>query len=266
MNNQDLVYHYTSAEAFLGMLKDIKKDTPFPKVLTFLATHLAYMNDPQESKYGEELAKEYIREKETESNCNYDLHVDSNPFYPLLKNMFSISFSAENNSLPMWSMYGKFDGLCLGFDLQKNEDFSNIGNPNTVTRVIYGKDHGIETLYKNIYSLFVTRRNIPSIIKNVAEATLYKALSCYIKHPAYSYEKEYRMIIVNKDIKFRCKNSIIIPYILHKIPVSKLKSIILGPTSRPELIKNSIKMMLDSKGIDIKNINFENSDIPFRVI
>lgn len=268
MEKQDLVYHYTSAESFLGMLQGISKDRPFPKCLTFWATNLAYMNDPQEIKYGEALAKKYIQKRESESNCRIELKDKPNPFSLLLEKIFSISFSEERDLLPMWSMYGNFDGICLGFNLKKNDNFSGCANENEVTRILYGKDSNIETLYNSIISLCIPK-NIYSNIKDIASTILYKVLSCFIKHPSYSYEKEYRMIIPeckNEKIKFRCKNGTIIPYIEHEIPICKLKSITFGPSSRIELIENSMKMLLDSKGINIDNIAFVKSNIPFRVI
>ena len=92
-----------------------------PKYITMWATHYAYQNDPSECQlFFEGLKKniaDYIiknhivlnkKDKESIQRLCYGL------------NIFTISFSKQEDDLTMWRGYGQNgDGISLGFDFSK---------------------------------------------------------------------------------------------------------------------------------------------------
>lgn len=65
-------------------------------------------------------------------------------------------------------------------------------------------------------------------------------LASYFKHPSFSEEKEWRLIVKldyapDEDIKFREGKTYLIQYIELPFDFSFLSSIVIGPTSNKEL-------------------------------
>lgn len=85
------------------------------------------------------------------------------------------------------------------------------------------------------------------------------------KHNAYDYEKELRLIVFEKDtskIQFRKKDGMLIPYIELKIKRTALKSVIVGLTQDFERTQKSLRMFLDSRGLNY--VNIVKSSVPYR--
>ena len=57
------LYHYTSIDGLLGMLKECSKDNPY---ITMWATHSMFLNDPSEYKCGKDVCKRALLEVEDE--------------------------------------------------------------------------------------------------------------------------------------------------------------------------------------------------------
>ena len=58
-----LIYHFTSVDAFLGMLKDFSTEN---KNIKMWATSAMFLNDPSEYEYGKEVSRNLLREIEDE--------------------------------------------------------------------------------------------------------------------------------------------------------------------------------------------------------
>lgn len=144
--NKNLLYQYTSAEAFVGMINGGKtiasNNSPkdIEKSFLFWASSVYAMNDPSEVFYGYDIVKKMIERADEKKilNSYYDQIVITdyteeqkkqffmNHFFNAEKTPFAISFShskdtdSENDNdeeLFMWSMYGKSgEGIRLGFD------------------------------------------------------------------------------------------------------------------------------------------------------
>ena len=128
----DLLYHYTTVDALIGMTANMSESN---RDLTMWATDIICMNDPKERKIGVDLINSHLEEIENALNipneCRATLlsNNDENFKKALINgitgieqfnyNIYVTSFSQSEDSLPMWSMYGKNgNGISLGFDFE----------------------------------------------------------------------------------------------------------------------------------------------------
>ena len=88
-----------------------------------------------------------------------------------------------------------------------------------------------------------------------------------IKSSAYQPEQEVRITPrkEDKNILFRERNGIIIPYIEQSIPFSCIESITVGPTADFDRVRESILLFLKSKGINWGLNNIIKSEVPYRI-
>lgn len=118
-------------------------------------------------------------------------------------------------------------------------------------------------------------------LKNASIAQLTRAslaemileLATIIKSNSYDYEDEYRCVIplsthpviamkTPKLFEYRMSNNIIIPYIKVDVPFKCLKKIIIGPCSNYNMVRMSLKLMMNTFGIP--DIKIEKSNVPYR--
>ena len=142
----NLLYHHTSTDAFVGMVNGGKSlalrenDFLTNPVLSFWVSSVYTMNDPSEMLYGYNIVKEMIEKADskkiltsyydqiiiTDYNEEQKKRLFKDHFFNVEKTPFAISFSHfeeidseedNNEELFMWSMYGDSGkGLRLGFD------------------------------------------------------------------------------------------------------------------------------------------------------
>ncbi|MDD8048433.1 MAG: hypothetical protein PHH04_02400 [Thomasclavelia sp.] len=117
-NDNQYIYHYTSAEAFKQMMED--------KKCTFRMTRSEFMNDPADSTVFLDLIEEYletnykiINKKIEENTCNCDSVEELKEMYERyqfidylkysLKNLhlYIISFTKSEDKIEFWKDYGK---------------------------------------------------------------------------------------------------------------------------------------------------------------
>ena len=190
---------------------------------------------------------------------------------------YIISFSENDSSAAMWSMYadgGK--GIVLIID-NKNRVLMNIDD-NYSTKPKPSKCHYCEkstdliddNYIISLYGIFKIWMNDPNSHSITRPIDAYLGLPPTIKHKAFEYEKEHRFVLMNQELKYevkhRTRNGVIVPYIEEKIPSFRVKGIIVGPTADFEQVKLSLQMFFKSKGGDLTRLCDEiyQSDIPFR--
>ena len=127
-----ILYHYTTASALLGMLKDYTVENPN---LSMWATHYMFMNDRYEYEIGCDYCRNLIKKVEDELNienrisdnfgeCNFETIIrETQREYATETDVFSInnpyiiSFSENKDGLNMWNMYAQNgNGISIGFD------------------------------------------------------------------------------------------------------------------------------------------------------
>lgn len=290
------LYHYTTGAGLLGMLKDYSADNPN---LTMRATHYMYMNDPQEYIYGEKICKSVITEFENSSNIDNDKKISLILHSPELEEIrmqemrhfgakakkiaintpYLISFSKKADTLYMWRMYAKNgNGLALQFDEEELKKCDNA----TLKECLYYEEPAkslIDICIQEIYKKQVEfidnnpqyfQSTNPAFYKltraHVIASTVFMEIGAFIKHSAYKEEFESRLIVKSADnILFREKEGILFPFVEKRIPIEYIKSITIGPTADFNRVRESILLLLNSKGIKWTEDKIIKSNVPYRV-
>ena len=113
------IYHYTDITGFLGIIKNRE----------FWVSHIHFMNDRREYVEGKDRSKRIITamlnthaEQENEILATVLKHLDNEVslgIFPISsKDVFSLSFSGNRDSLDMWRGYGSKSGIAIGFDTE----------------------------------------------------------------------------------------------------------------------------------------------------
>lgn len=273
-----MIYHYTTIEALCSMLNAYRNNL-HNDCLLFWASSIFTMNDPHEMTHGAEVlgillpAIEKLFGLPPENSLDIE-HLDKKKILnDATKTPFVLSFTANEDELGMWSLYGDNGrGVSLIVSEEVKSDSIDGIDISNLVKVNYNK--GVDN-YPNLAAIFnsgiVEWRNYsdPQKIKECKEQTLsklYTQLCPYIKSEAYKKENEYRICcsgVPYNLVRFRTKNSCIIPYIEVPIPVKYLKGIQLGPCCNYTFIEQSLRYQLNACGIDI---DVMKSNVPYRKI
>lgn len=291
----NIAYHYTSIDTFLKLLGGIK-DNKF----MFFGSYILSMNDPAEFKYGFNMVHHLLNHIENELFVQKDdrlstiwntddireMHIDM--LSETFQLPFVISFSNQKDFLPQWLTYGDDGrGVSLGFQIQ---DYCRIIKNGKYTFVDWTKYdekqiHALRVSYKRISNKFVYNGVLKNMYKqyldkicNINEQekkysiqldylhTIAFYLSALVKHKAYSYENETRILFPRSklsDVQFRTNTKgQIVPYIKIGIETNRLKKIVLGPCCDFD----STKLMIETRlrQLNISRVRILKSQIPFR--
>lgn len=291
----NLAYHYTSIDTFLKLLDGIKNNQ-----FMFFGSYISYMNDPTEFKYGFNMVHKLLIPIENElcvqNNDRLSIIWNSDEIREMqIKSLsesfllpFVVCFSNQKDFLPQWITYGdNGQGVSLGFKVQdfcriikvgktKHIDLSSFDNSRTYAlRVSYKTISNRHLFLCSIKSMYKEYLNDIQSISQKEEK--YKiqlkylhmiafCLSALIKHKAYSYENETRILYPRSkkdDVKFRTNaKGQIVPYIKIGIDINRLKRIVIGPCCDFE----STKLMIETRlmQIGINDVKITKSQIPFR--
>lgn len=302
------VYHYTSMRALLSLLESVKESTD-KNSFVFKATNIFFLNDPQEYVYGQKILMEVLKDIETDKRVDDNLCLSSlfrrhpdkttNDLFNVLRNSifekdespYVISFSRNEDSLPMWLNYadgGK--GVCMAFAEYRSKFVGNSLAPKDINDMVVDiydelgthdvsynnytdKDNRLRKNLEFMYDYYLEKRKtIPQKQYEQLQLGMLRGLTIvhapYIKTKVYEGEREVRMA-KNKDnkgkpyeIKFRINaKGHIIPYIEVEIPITQLDYVRIGPLGNTDLSEKAIEMI--KKKYDLKfDIRF--SDIKYR--
>lgn len=291
----NLVYHYTSLEVLLKLLDNIKDGKLF-----FHASYIPYMNDTREFHYGFNQLLKLIPQIENElfvenkERLSHFWNNDElrNAYLKMLNENFCLPFVVcfcnSRDYLPQWGMYGdKGKGVSLGFDLQDYYRKVNYNGITTLdmTHIDDRKLRAIRISYKQISqrhffknAVYLHYRNYLKQINDIdneEEKCKFKwqvlteiafHLSPLIKHKAYAYEQESRIIYrcpELNDVKFKIDSfSRLKPYVEVGIERERFKKIVIGPCCDFENTKLILETRL--KQLDLAHVMILQSKIPFR--
>lgn len=276
---KNCLYHYTTCESLFGMLQGYSEDNPN---LTMWATHYAFMNDSSEYDFGKRVCEEAMQIYENRNGITGDksffAYLPSGATKKWIENEpYIISFSENDSSAAMWSMYAD-GGKGIAIILERESPmFRSIEDETPLyhrLRKCYYCEESTDLIDDNyiisLYGIFEIWLNDPNSQITVHPIDAYMRMPPTIKHKAFEYEKEHRFVLMNQELKYevkhRARNGVIVPYIEEKIPSSRVKGIIVGPTANFEQVKLSLQMLFKSKGGDLTRLCDEiyQSDIPFR--
>ena len=299
-------------DAFLGLLESVKKSSD-KKRFIFRATNIFFLNDPSEFIHGQKILMEVLKRLEYEKSINYDLCISNlfkrhsekreedwqeiliDTIYEQNESPFVISFSRNEDSLPMWLNYGDYGkGICLAFAEYRSRFCDKIINLSKISEAkidifdslgtydvyydekdIVAKDSllrkNIETIYN--YYLSQTKTLQPNELFNIQLGTLRafsEVIAPYIKTKEYESEREVRLaksILRDKnnkvsELEFRCNaKGHLVPYINVEIPTRQLDFVRIGPLADKYLSTKVIEMMKKKYDVDF---DVRESEIKFR--
>ena len=277
----NLVYHYTSTDTFWHLIESIKYSKDKDSFI-FRATHVFFMNDPQEFIYGQKILENVFFEIESELDIDdeYKLSILLNEADKMnsdrdksllnyLKNQiempFVISFSRLEDNLPMWLNYGNGGkGINLVFEDNRNQPFKvkfidgkRVPYESFYTSDVYYSDIPKDSsLYKLIYDTMKDyKKDIDDGIAIEPEIyldALVQIAAPLIKTSYYENEKEARVFksvaydflgdVGKIEFRFNGYNNLV-PYIGIEIPVNQLKAVRIGPLANYELTRMAIELM-----------------------
>lgn len=252
------VYHYTDISGFISIMENHE----------LWASHIAFMNDKSEYLHGKELFRERILQKianvsEPEKQVlqniikSLDKEISDGVFPISSKDVFSISFSYNRDSLEMWRGYGKESGVAIGFDFSQChslpgmclirkemyekllEQYNNIPEnvcPNYEHRflpisVLYEDEKKLELVDQAIDMGLTCFNNQAKSLVEIATiaasdflSDLIFRLNPQLKHRGFSGEAECRFVdnsVKRSDeayrIHYRNRGGIVLPYVKYKL-------------------------------------------------
>jgi len=189
---------------------------------------------------------------------------------------FITSFSEDDDNLPMWNTYGA-NGLGVAIGIEKvsfKERFTEWSCCSYTEKYFKWFVH---RYVEEIYDLISYDESKGWKLDGALIFNQLNSLLSSLKHNAYEYEKEWRLIQSlsktgdSKEIKYQEVNGLLKPYIEHAFEKSILKEIVIGPCANLDLAKQSLSDLLEQKGFTTKEgddhyLNLRGSEVPFRQI
>lgn len=276
--SQDL-YHYTSIDGLLGIVKD----------KSLWATEIKYLNDSKEFSYFVDLMSEKARfmiDRGGEFEVAVATQIQSwiNDWFIDGALIFTTSFTERGNVLSQWRGYcehGK--GVSLGFDASEISSCAQRSSFK-LGRCIYDRER-----HRTLADQVVTRL-IDAAAKNGQDLNFHPSQRYYstfqaaasdiiqiavlMKHPAFEEEKEWRCVsepitnYVDAPIEYRSGRVSLIPFIRFPLPVVNnalaVQTAIVGPSPNPELAFNGISRFLSKYTKTGRTLRIVACQIPYR--
>jgi len=263
-----VVYHYTSADGFSGILTQ--------RLLR--ATNFSFMNDPSEVGYGRSVVEQVLKAHKSDphaASSHLARRALANVRAQILAEMYVCCFTTLSDDISQWRAYGSGAAAryCLGFD---TEILSKLvaKHPDTVfDRVVYderAQAGRVTAVLIKAMEFAEMEKLSPAEIEPVAEvlASYLVRLVCLLKSPAYHAEEEWRIVTVRAqantaEIAFDASRGTIKPYWRlqlanrWRLPISSVR--VLAP-SRPQAAVKAADLMLRSVGIPVQA---QYSSVPY---
>lgn len=267
MTDKSILYHYTTQEGLLGIVKDG----------AIRATSIQHLNDASEFHYASSVALQVVNELTTDTDVKERMNaiIVSTQYQ---WDAFVTSFSEQGDQLGQWRAYGQGGGFSIGFDVAPL------------------KERAIEQGYGLVKCSYDARENKSEIRPLVEWAVQQKpfepkdtihflneflTIAPRFKHPSFTAEEEWRLVNVRQapfthgkpysDICYRPGKSFFIPYRMFALtsnqdpktllPISK---VYVGPTPHADLSVWTVRNCLHTKALSMIGTKVEKSSIPYR--
>lgn len=229
------LYHYTDLNALISILSHRQ----------LWLTDSMYLNDSEEMFDGASILSTTLLSDDlkplSSGNKKYILDVINNMKNRDIPAYYIASFSEQDDLLSQWRAYGMF---CIEFDPSK---INNI-------RCAYASDDKSKIAHNSINTCdqsiqLYKMQGADTLAKHTTYMELVIA-SLRMKNEGFSEEKEHRMIVSvegtdrSKQVKFRARNDVVIPYITWDFDPTAIKAIHVGPVKDKDLTRKSIENML----------------------
>ncbi|MDJ0826032.1 MAG: DUF2971 domain-containing protein [Rhodobacter sp.] len=269
----DVLYHYTTVDALIGISKGKK----------IWASNTRFLNDAKEFEFGREIGTDSIKsirsatDRETEVLKNLFCNQILETLRPNseIQNTYATCFSPNPDQLSQWRGYtAKTGAVCIGFRTELLRDLTTRG-PISVS---YNADLfarcfvDLVERYLSLFEKYFRANNqveICQILKEVFAAN-FAIMTSYFKHPGFKEESEIRIVFESwqeiHGVEFRSNSGLIVPYVevdLASISDDFIVEVIVGPTNDPSLMTSSVTEFLKLMGKH--DIQLRTSEIPYRV-
>jgi hypothetical protein len=272
MDDDDLLYHYTTVEGLIGMLGN-RHVTP-----TFRLTQVGYTNDEADFWHAQDLASEKILRLHNE--CPRVLaamrglwrvppggmlmlaptnSLRDGPFnWPFV---FQFSLTRMPDLLSQWRGYAPDGGYSLGF---RYSDLKSLAKSSRLRldACVYDeqkKGEMIEAVVREAEALVVPPIPDAKPSDNNAERSaiaghVQKSVTLnwapFFKHPSFEEEQEWRLVATRQPTGWRARGNMIVPF--YEIDISArgknpvpVREIIIGPGVNFKQAEEAIKSMTD---------------------
>lgn len=267
MADEAILYHYTTQEGFLGIVKDG----------AIRASRIQHLNDASEFNYASGVALQIVDELTTDTDVRERMNaiVVSTRYQ---WDAFVSSFSEQGDQLGQWRAYGQGGGFSIGFDVE--------------SLTARAKEQGY-ILEKCSYDAIKIKAEIRPLVEWAVQKKPFEPNDTFhflseflriapkFKHPAFEAEEEWRLINVRQapfiggnqfsDILYRPGKSFFVPYRdftltdpskrERLLPISK---VYVGPTPHADLSVWTVRNCLRNKGLIMYGPKVEKSSIPYR--
>lgn len=227
------IYHYTSVDGIIGILKN--------KELWF--TNIYFLNDNQELFYTYKLINEVVKEIKNDLSKTFYEKIKARKNYLLSEDYFDnesnvwgrqeyyvASFSTDKDSLALWNYYTKSD--TTGYNICF-KDYAFCDHSVAQGKICYNRIEQKQMLKDTILKYNKKYNNAPNNEKkNIIRELFYNFIiySLFFKNEKYMIENEYRIVMPvcnsstdeEENCYYRHKKGLIIPYI--KFDLNKLKN------------------------------------------
>lgn len=255
MADDELLYHYTTVESLLGIIKSRE----------MWATHIRYLNDTSE----QQLLWEQVRAGIESRLQNADdiamlerlTELQKLAAAPPDDNTYVISFSKDGGDrLSQWRGYGGVAGVAIGFNIPKLRDKCPVTHTHgaTLRPVVYIDPSGDG----------VTHAMVDHMIRGINEQSFSQVVSfaaAGLKHVAFEDEEEWRILVYNfgqgLETRFRYRKSMMVPYVpfdLGNEAWPLVSRVVVGPSPHEQETIAAIKKMLGD------SVQVVGSKIPYR--
>lgn len=272
---ENLVYHYTTLEAFEGIVKD---------KICLWATRYDHLNDPHEQIWAKNTVMDYC-----EQYPYKDYLPEQNFEEWFAKDSFILSLCDIPDYRNMWRLYcNDGRGVCLALDSdvlseesQKNTQSDPQHTYDVFESVLYSSKKNIKNAieYWRQKGIFNHNPNEPidelmnlcAFIKDEdfdVENEIRYARIRELSHVNASYnpgidgDVEFKFHMDDTDVKYRRRGDTeIIPYIELSFPADALKSIIIGYQYKYDAVEPYIRNVLNKYGNLYKDVEIKGSDL-----
>lgn len=264
------LYHYTSMDNLIAILTS----------QNWLIKEKSYMNDINEFSYTYDLGRALLSEYNASSDAlkSFDDMEHQNP----LGDAYIWSFSRNRESQTLSSVYSKYDGVAIKFDLNDIQStlathFSHgKSDPNELTngdayvfplRCIYIQEKQKELLaplLKEWLGAFESLQYDPSDMREIL-AYCNAGIGAYamsFKNPLLYQEEEIRFVVVNHNEDFQLHPEVVIkdtPFVQFKVPDGLIKEVIINTNSNVSPMKLDKKI----KRLGYNGVKVLKSELPY---
>jgi hypothetical protein len=235
-----VLYHYTSAAGFVGILER----------RCVFASDVWFLNDASEVRYAQTRMLEQVRKWTEDQPWVEELLEVSEAKPGWLDDVFVASFCEERDLLSQWRGYAA-GGFAVGFAVDGLAALDREPGAVRLVQVDYGAESGRRRLRALFEQLAAGGPYAQEERERLARKVLLPEMAC-VKEPSFSEEREWRLLVVEERaerILFRVGATAVVPYVEVALPEpSPVCEVVIGPSVDQQLRRRGVEQLLARRG------------------